>query len=357
MKISPNMFIRPCDLPGIWRNARGASLVEYGMLTGLIAVIAISSVTRLGGKIEGIFSDASGAIEMAQLIASAERVYYLPDGSVFPAQKCYVGTLGPDILPGGGEDVSSQDCFDGLGGNDLFALASETPRDILFYLGADTATVALPGGNHWIVTPGNVTGFAVVSVGEGNSLIDLQPFRLADLTLNVSSATDMEIVLPSGGSVTLAEQFPAESIGRFIMADGEVTARDLRLSAIAAQVSNNGDTVYGTALADVISPGSGGDNIFPNGGDDIVVFTSGADTIHAYGNTGFDQLDLSAFTISQASFANSASSGIRITLSGAGSVTLVQQRLYPVGDSDGNMEQFKFADTTLSDAQMRPLSR
>ena len=37
------------------RNERGAALVEYGMLVGLIAVICVLAVTNLGTKISSMF--------------------------------------------------------------------------------------------------------------------------------------------------------------------------------------------------------------------------------------------------------------------------------------------------------------
>ena len=37
------------------RNERGAALVEYGMLVGLIAAICILAVTNLGTRIQAVF--------------------------------------------------------------------------------------------------------------------------------------------------------------------------------------------------------------------------------------------------------------------------------------------------------------
>jgi pilus assembly protein Flp/PilA len=38
------------------RNEKGASLIEYGMLVGLIAVVCIVAVTTLGTQISAVFS-------------------------------------------------------------------------------------------------------------------------------------------------------------------------------------------------------------------------------------------------------------------------------------------------------------
>ncbi|MFZ3583731.1 Flp family type IVb pilin [Loktanella sp. DJP18] len=45
------------------RNHKGAALVEYGILVGLIAVVAITSVSQLGDKISSIFRDAASALD------------------------------------------------------------------------------------------------------------------------------------------------------------------------------------------------------------------------------------------------------------------------------------------------------
>ena len=36
-------------------NDSGASLVEYGLLVGLIAVVSITAITQLGEEIRGLF--------------------------------------------------------------------------------------------------------------------------------------------------------------------------------------------------------------------------------------------------------------------------------------------------------------
>jgi pilus assembly protein Flp/PilA len=43
----------------------GASLVEYGLLVGLIAVAAIAAVRLLGGSISGMFTNLQSEIDQA----------------------------------------------------------------------------------------------------------------------------------------------------------------------------------------------------------------------------------------------------------------------------------------------------
>ena len=44
------------------RGEEGASLVEYGLLVGLIAVICIAAITLLGQGISGMFNSIASAV-------------------------------------------------------------------------------------------------------------------------------------------------------------------------------------------------------------------------------------------------------------------------------------------------------
>jgi pilus assembly protein Flp/PilA len=44
------------------RTERGASMVEYALLVGLIAVVAVVAVLALGGGISGLFSSANTCV-------------------------------------------------------------------------------------------------------------------------------------------------------------------------------------------------------------------------------------------------------------------------------------------------------
>jgi pilus assembly protein Flp/PilA len=44
------------------RNERGASMVEYALLVGLIALVAVVAVTLLGKGISGLFSTANNCV-------------------------------------------------------------------------------------------------------------------------------------------------------------------------------------------------------------------------------------------------------------------------------------------------------
>ncbi len=44
------------------RDQRGATMLEYGLLVGLVAIAAIIAVTALGNALESLFNDASNAL-------------------------------------------------------------------------------------------------------------------------------------------------------------------------------------------------------------------------------------------------------------------------------------------------------
>ena len=49
-------------LRSLIRNERGAALVEYGMLVGLIAVLCVASITSLGQHVQAAFTSISTSL-------------------------------------------------------------------------------------------------------------------------------------------------------------------------------------------------------------------------------------------------------------------------------------------------------
>jgi pilus assembly protein Flp/PilA len=43
----------------IFKNSKGATAIEYGLIAALIAVAAISAMSTLGGKISSTFNNVS----------------------------------------------------------------------------------------------------------------------------------------------------------------------------------------------------------------------------------------------------------------------------------------------------------
>ena len=49
-------------MPLMPTRQRGATLVEYALILGLLAIVAIGVLTNLGGDILGLFQDARQAV-------------------------------------------------------------------------------------------------------------------------------------------------------------------------------------------------------------------------------------------------------------------------------------------------------
>lgn len=47
----------------LMKNVKGAALVEYGILVGLIAVLAIAAVLALGNEVQATFSSIESTLE------------------------------------------------------------------------------------------------------------------------------------------------------------------------------------------------------------------------------------------------------------------------------------------------------
>lgn len=45
-----------------WRDQKGATAIEYGLIGALIAVVIISMVAQVGGRVAGTFQLLAGAM-------------------------------------------------------------------------------------------------------------------------------------------------------------------------------------------------------------------------------------------------------------------------------------------------------
>ena len=46
----------------LWSREEGATMVEYGLMVALIAVVALGAVTLLGGSVRDIFNGIAGSL-------------------------------------------------------------------------------------------------------------------------------------------------------------------------------------------------------------------------------------------------------------------------------------------------------
>ena len=49
-------------IASLWNGERGATMVEYGLMVALIAVVALAAVTLLGVNVADIFNQIAGAL-------------------------------------------------------------------------------------------------------------------------------------------------------------------------------------------------------------------------------------------------------------------------------------------------------
>jgi len=59
------MFFTRCfvqAMPVVFDRQRGATMVEYALILGLIAVVAIAVITGIGGNVNTLFDEANTAL-------------------------------------------------------------------------------------------------------------------------------------------------------------------------------------------------------------------------------------------------------------------------------------------------------
>jgi len=49
-------------ISALWRRDEGATMVEYGLMVALIAIVALLAVTALGVSVNDIFCDIAGSL-------------------------------------------------------------------------------------------------------------------------------------------------------------------------------------------------------------------------------------------------------------------------------------------------------
>ena len=60
MTMGGNVMLRFAT--SFWRDQKGATAIEYGLIGALIAVVIISMVAQVGGRVAGTFQLLAGAM-------------------------------------------------------------------------------------------------------------------------------------------------------------------------------------------------------------------------------------------------------------------------------------------------------
>ena len=127
---------------------------------------------------------------------------------------------------------------------------------------------------------------------------------------------------------------------------------EIELTASDGQASVSDVLSLSFGAANVLFDTAGDDLISAGGGDDVIVYTSGHDTIMGdQENRGLDTLDLSQYAADEVSFAVDGHNVV-ITVPD-GSVTLHYQLWYELGADRSNIETILFSDATLDEAAIK----
>lgn len=332
------------------RRQKGASLVEYGILVGLVSVLAIGAVLSLGQRVNETFVTVGDEVRLARLIATAERLIYLPDETIFPAQDCFIGDASAQTITAGSADADGFDCYDMAGGGDLLNIETSAARSIAWYLYNGANTANLPAGNHVILFPTSATsGIDRVTTAGGSSTVAFPGMNLADVTPVVEA--DRLRILRGSKELNLPEQWagtsPAAPFTSFVFEDGSYTADQMRQRALDLNSTNGPNTITGSSWDDVIVPLDGFDTVVPFGGDDTIIFSSGNMLIvgGVVQGAGFDTLDMSAIPRAGVTFNNSFGTLVLTVTATGETIQIFQQYGLP----DMNINRIIFSDMVLDE--------
>lgn len=254
------------------RTKKGAGLVEYGLLAGLVVVASISVVSNLGGEVGSTFSTVSDKLETntfeARVIAGLDR----------RPPSCEEGTSGSDIF--GNEAFDTYDCVEMLAGNDQFQSSS-----------AGLSGHVFPGEGSDYVRWGQLNPNMSVTYESGHDIYLLRggtlnlPFDLSDATLSyntVGGTSEAFSMTTPNGSI----EFPSSlawtssylTAENFVFADQTLSAFEMASAIANAGATSGADTIYASNGAEEISPGAGDDWVSAGDSNDRIIYTSGNDT-------------------------------------------------------------------------------
>jgi len=258
-------------------NQRGASLVEHGLLIGLVAIVSIGAVSQLAFQVEDSFSQTSDALagNLDHILPPAERG---PLANV--AQVCYEGTSGNDRIEYNAQETI-YNCLHGYAGNDELIWSVHTPAS--FYPGPGNDKTFSGNGDqvHYYES-----GHDEIEDDRGeDTLIFPRGTAFSDATFSApdygdqNGAKNLRIDLAQG-SITLIEQFDLGGVSTFIFDDRELDRSELSAMILAPYPTEGADTLYGTYDDDAISPLAGDDVVYAGFGDDQINYASGNDTYY-----------------------------------------------------------------------------
>jgi Flp pilus assembly pilin Flp len=220
------------------RRKNGASLVEFGLVTGLVSVVAIGAVLATGTRIQDIFNTADQSLSSAQGGTLVQTASDEPSEPVRPAdpygymddQTFLVGTVNADTLnlsDGTYEGAYGRDGDDEINGtSEDEILAGELGNDILNgSTGSDTYPYVLGDGNDRIYD----RSYSSIEF----DVFDAPTIDLEDVTMSLVDGRDGDLVMtmPDGATVTVINQMYRDTtfeVETFVFSNDVLDADQMR---------------------------------------------------------------------------------------------------------------------------------
>mgnify|MGYP001627759229 CR=1 FL=1 len=334
----------------ILSSTRGASLVEYGMLLGLVATVSITAISRLGQQVDAGFSNTSDT-----LATSMDHILPPPGRGPLADQipNCHEGTPGNDRI----EDNSQEtlyNCVYGYGGHDdlIWTVSRPAnfypgPGDDYTFTGAGLQVHHYESGNDTIEDR-NGDDVLILPTGMLRSEVSFEAPDYGD----VNGAEDFRIST-SHGTVTTVDQFMTGGIQEILFDDGSITRDEFSALVLDGYATEGDDTLYATASRDILHPGAGNDTVYAGRGDDTIVHSSGDDIF--YPGADNDKLEASIPLGSADAWIDTNHADLHIAFEGGSSIYVPGQFSSAPGVNARNSRftSFKFTDREMTWDDMR----
>lgn len=332
-------------------------MTEYGLLAGLISVVAISAVIANGEQVRDAFNRARGEVNFARLLATAERVIAFNNDDKFPAQDCLVGTSGPQSVSSGTEDGDEFDCYELGGGGDVLDIMASPPRNIAYYVANGGNIAALPSGSHAVIFPSGLSSGTDEISTSGSGIVDFPGLSDSDVSF---ASIGPDLMIANGAKrVRIIGHFASsgEDFTKFLFADGAMSPSEAYDRAINDQITPGSDVIEGSDRDDVIDGAGLGafDDIRGRLGDDTIIYTPGSNFRITGGSTnnrgiGSDTLDMTGLARSDVSI--STDFGFIMTVTdtitpGGGEVEILG-----FTGADAGVDEIRFSDQVLSKSDL-----
>lgn len=292
-------------------NDKGASLVEYGVITGLIAAVSIGAVANIGGTVKGIFNtNADALVGLGGPFDSGTG----PGGP-----NDYAADVDPDtwLILTDNADVATMSGQPGVfakADNDNVT-GTDSPEIFIGGLGDDTFT-GKRGSDTYLYSRGEGSDYIddTDPVSFDTDVIELRDIRSDEVTLSQTGREgDAIITIASdGGSITIKDHMDNDrwnKIEQFVFSDITLTEEQFR-NRLMHDMKPTG-LVYGTALSEQYTHTMSTDGTY---------LISDSDPL----SSRIDQLTFTDVTIDQAVFINDGAD-INITLPDGDVITLDEQ--------------------------------